>query len=115
MPGTTTMKTSSSKNENENETYGIDYANYKEEPWKVIESYFSGTHLQRPVRHQIESYNDFVQVQIRKQLPCLIRYTCVPNKIWCLKPTNTGWKCSLLSKTLEFIVHKSTKIMAQPS
>lgn len=41
---------------------------YKGDPWKVIESYFSGTHLKRAVRHQIESYNDFVQVQITKTI-----------------------------------------------
>ena len=49
---------------------GAEYkgSEYKDAPWKVIESYFSGTHLQRAVRHQIESYNDFVQVQIPKTI-----------------------------------------------
>jgi DNA-directed RNA polymerase II subunit RPB2 len=32
--------------------------------WKVIESYFKAGHLQRLVRHQIESYNDFITRQI---------------------------------------------------
>ena len=41
---------------------------YIEEPWKIIESYFSGQHLQRLVRHQIESYNDFVTQQINKTI-----------------------------------------------
>ena len=41
---------------------------YIEEPWKIIESYFSGQHLQRLVRHQIESYNDFVSQQINKTI-----------------------------------------------
>ena len=33
---------------------------YIETPWSIIESYFKGHHLQRLVRHQIESYNNFV-------------------------------------------------------
>ena len=32
--------------------------------WKIIESYFKGKHLERLVRHQIESYNAFVTKQI---------------------------------------------------
>lgn len=37
-------------------------------PWPVIESYFEGQHLARMVRHQIESYNDFVTHQIKKTI-----------------------------------------------
>jgi len=32
--------------------------------WKIIESYFAGQHLNRLVRHQVESYNNFVSNQI---------------------------------------------------
>ena len=32
--------------------------------WAIIESYFSNQHLQQLVRHQIESYNDFIERQI---------------------------------------------------
>ena len=35
----------------------IDYKNLN---WKVIESYFQGQHLERLVRHQTESYNNFI-------------------------------------------------------
>jgi len=38
---------------------------YIEEPWNIIESYFEGQYLQRMVRHQIESYNDFISHKIR--------------------------------------------------
>jgi DNA-directed RNA polymerase II subunit RPB2 len=34
--------------------------------WKVIESYFQNKHLLQLVKHQIESYNDFIQNQIKK-------------------------------------------------
>jgi DNA-directed RNA polymerase II subunit RPB2 len=42
--------------------------NYIEEPWKLINSYFEGKHLNRMVRHQLESYNDFVNYQIYKTI-----------------------------------------------
>ena len=42
--------------------------NYIEQPWTVIESYFAGQHLQRLVRHQLESYNMFVTEQIESTI-----------------------------------------------
>jgi len=36
--------------------------------WKMIEKYFDGHHLARLVRHQIESYNNFVQNQIQSTI-----------------------------------------------
>ena len=39
-----------------------------EEPYHIIESYFSGQHLGRLVRHQIESYNHFVNYQIQRTI-----------------------------------------------
>lgn len=41
---------------------------YIEEPYKIIESYFQGKHLERLVRHQIESYNNFVNSQLQKTI-----------------------------------------------
>ena len=40
-----------------------DYDNI-ESPWTVIESYFKGQHLQRLIRHQLESYNNFISLQL---------------------------------------------------
>ena len=37
-------------------------------PWDIIESYFEGQHLQRCVRHQLESYNHFVKSEIQKTI-----------------------------------------------
>ena len=42
--------------------------NYTEEPFHIIESYFEGQHLDRLVRHQIESYNHFVNYQILRTI-----------------------------------------------
>ena len=39
-----------------------------ETPWSIIESYFKGQHLERLVRHQLESYNDFVGQQLVKTI-----------------------------------------------
>jgi DNA-directed RNA polymerase II subunit RPB2 len=51
--------------------------NYVEEPYQIIESYFEGQHLERLVRHQIESYNHFTSYQIQRTIqmfnPVVIR------------------------------------------
>ena len=39
-----------------------------EGPWPLIESYFRGKHLQQLVKHQVESYNDFVNYQVQKTI-----------------------------------------------
>ncbi len=37
-------------------------------PWKIIKSYFKGSHLEKLVRHQLESYNMFVNYQIQRTI-----------------------------------------------
>ena len=51
-----------------NETFDIENDQYIETPWTIIESYFRGHHLERLVRHQLESYNNFVGYQIIKTI-----------------------------------------------
>ena len=46
----------------------ININKYGEEPWAMINSYFSGKHLKQLVKHQIESYNDFINYQIQKTI-----------------------------------------------
>jgi len=41
---------------------------YTEEPFQLIETYFRGQHLERLVRHQIESYNHFINYQIQRTI-----------------------------------------------
>jgi len=41
---------------------------YTEEPYSIVESYFEGQHLERLVRHQIESYNHFINYQIQRTI-----------------------------------------------
>jgi DNA-directed RNA polymerase II subunit RPB2 len=41
---------------------------YVEEPWDMIGSYFENGHLERLVRHQLESYNEFVSNQIERTI-----------------------------------------------
>jgi DNA-directed RNA polymerase II subunit RPB2 len=51
--------------------YDYDHDNhveYEEAPWKIIGSYFEDQHLKRLVRHQIESYNDFVNNQLERTI-----------------------------------------------
>ena len=41
---------------------------YIEEPYNIIESYFGYQYLERLVRHQIESYNHFINFQIQRTI-----------------------------------------------
>jgi DNA-directed RNA polymerase beta subunit len=41
---------------------------YIETPWSIVGAYFRNQHLKRLVRHQIESYNDFVNNQIQRTI-----------------------------------------------
>ena len=41
---------------------------YTEEPYEIIESYFEGQHLERLVRHQIESFNHFTNYQMHRTI-----------------------------------------------
>ena len=45
-----------------------DLGQYINTPWTIIESYFKNQHLKQLVRHQLESYNDFVTYQIPKTI-----------------------------------------------
>ena len=50
------------------DAFDINTSQYIEEPWNVIDSYFRDKHLERLVRHQLESYNNFVGYQIIKTI-----------------------------------------------
>ena len=43
------------------------FEQYIETPWNIIESYFKGHYLEQLVRHQLESYNMFVNYQMDSQ------------------------------------------------
>ncbi len=45
-----------------------EYKYDSEHPWALIGDYFGGEYLQKLVRHQVESYNDFVNHQIPKTI-----------------------------------------------
>ena len=51
-----------------NDIFDIQNDQYIETPWEIIEQYFKGQHLERLVRHQLESYNNFVGFQITKTI-----------------------------------------------
>lgn len=40
--------------------------NKSEIPWKIINSYFKNNHLQQLIKHQLESYNNFIELEINK-------------------------------------------------
>ena len=55
-------------NEESNEIFNIANEQYIETPWDIIGSYFEGRHLEQLVKHQLESYNDFVGYQVTKTI-----------------------------------------------
>jgi DNA-directed RNA polymerase beta subunit len=55
-------------NNNNDNIFDISNEEYIETPWYIIDSYFRGQHLERFVRHQLESYNNFVGYQIIKTI-----------------------------------------------
>ena len=46
----------------------LESCNLNEKIWSIIESYFRDKHLDQLVRHQIESYNNFIDYQIFKTI-----------------------------------------------
>jgi len=64
-----TAKSLSIKSENVDGTHVLDHlGDYIEEPYHLIDSYFQGQHLERLVRHQIESYNHFINYQVQRTI-----------------------------------------------
>ena len=39
-----------------------------EDPWSIIEKYFEEGYLQKLVKHQIETFDDFTNIQIEKTI-----------------------------------------------
>jgi DNA-directed RNA polymerase II subunit RPB2 len=65
---TMSSSTNNTDKNNSKEMFDIENEQFIETPWNIIESYFRGHHLERFVRHQIESYNNFVGYQIIKTI-----------------------------------------------
>jgi DNA-directed RNA polymerase II subunit RPB2 len=62
------MMSHNTATEMDSQQFDIAREQYIETPWHIIESYFKGQHLDRFVRHQHESYNNFVGYQITKTI-----------------------------------------------
>jgi DNA-directed RNA polymerase II subunit RPB2 len=62
------MNTTQDNCEKRSSSYDLENDQYIETPWTIIESYFKGQHLDRLIRHQLESYNNFVSYQIQKTI-----------------------------------------------
>jgi DNA-directed RNA polymerase beta subunit len=68
MSNSIDLKVQKMSSVNLNEVFDIENEPYIETPWNIIESYFKGQQLERFVRHQLESYNNFVSYQIIKTI-----------------------------------------------
>ena len=54
-------------------------------PWAIIESYFRNAHLKQLIRHQIESYNYFINNQIKDTLEMFNPFNIVSNNYFVKK------------------------------
>ena len=80
------------------ETKLLDHlGSYTEEPFDIIETYFDGKHLDRLVRHQIESYNHFVNYQIQRTIQMFNPVTIHSGKRLC------GGKGQVFLRNIHFI------------
>lgn len=68
----TKIKTQLQEQQNQYQNYlgefDIENDLFIETPWKIIKSYFKDQHLECLVRHQIESYNNFINYQIYRTI-----------------------------------------------
>jgi DNA-directed RNA polymerase II subunit RPB2 len=64
------MNSSFNKSISDSDSQSFDIKNdaFIETPWSIIETYFKDKHLERLVRHQLESYNHFVGCQLVKTI-----------------------------------------------
>lgn len=61
-------ETMSSTHEARKQALKREVGEYVEAPWDILGSYFHGTHLKQTVRHQVESFNNFVSTQIPRTI-----------------------------------------------
>ena len=74
----------------------------KENIWMLIESYFKDKHLENLVRHQLESYNNFVNYQIMKTIEMF-------NPVYIVSPQDYDEKTKMHSLEI-FITFKNFNI-----
>ena len=84
---------------------------YIETPWTIIGSYFRNQHLKRLVRHQIESYNDFVNNQIQRTIEMFNPVLIASEQDYCRKSKKINSSYMLHLTNLIYIVHKYMKTM----
>ena len=95
------------------EIFDIKNEQYIETPWNIIESYFRGQHLERFVRHQLESYNNFVGYQIIKTIEMFNPVHIASEQDFDPVSKKYSLEIFITLKTFIFIGHKFMKIMEQ--
>lgn len=88
---------------------------YEEAPWKILGSYFEGQHLKRLVRHQIESYNDFVNNQLERTIQMFNPVTIASDQDFDKRTKNINSILKSHSVIFIYIVLKYTKTMERQS
>lgn len=92
------------KREEHKKSTQINPSEYSEKSWTVIESYFRDKHLQQLVRHQIESYDNFVTYQIPKTI-AMFNTVCVHSEQDYV-PEVDKYKLELFINFTNFNIHR---------
>ena len=90
---------------------------YINEPFDILESYFDGKPLERLTRHQLESYNNFVNYQMQRTIEMFNPITIMSDNDYDEKTNTYGLTIKIYLKNLRFQhpqIHENngaTKIM----
>ena len=76
--------------------------NYIHEPFDILESYFAGKPLERLARHQLESYNNFVNFQMQRTIEMFNPITIRSVNDYDEKTDTFGLEVKLYLKNLRF-------------
>ena len=88
---------------------------YNENPWVLIGSYFKDQHLQQLVKHQLESYNSFVNYQIKKTIDMFNPVSISSEQSFDEISGKNALEVKLTLRIFRYIIHKFMKIMEQLS
>lgn len=76
--------------------------NYTDEPFDILASYFEGKPLERLVRHQLESYNNFVNFQMQRTIEMFNPITIKSDNDYDEKTNSYGLVVKIYLKNLRF-------------
>ena len=82
----------------------INFENNEKDIWTIIDSYFKDKYLEQLVRHQIESYNDFIQRQLPNTIEMFNPIHITPDNYY--NKVLNKYSLEIFISFLNFSIHK---------